>query len=240
MNDPLEWYYEIPIVSRFYLTGALLTTTACALDLVSPFSLYFNFTLIFFKGQVWRLLTTFLFFGLFSIDFLFHILLEEGSFRGRTADFVYMILLGATAMILVAPFVSIHFLGSPLTFMMVYLWGRRNEHVRMSFLGLFPFTAPYLPWVMLSFSILLGNSATTDLIGIVVGHIYYFFEDVYPTIATIRGWKNQRPFATPRLLKYIFDTRPTAPAGENIMDDLAQNIVLDGEDERAGEHPHND
>lgn len=77
---------------------------------------------------------------------------------------------------LVAPFVSIHFLGSPLTFMMVYLWGRRNEHVRMSFLGLFPFTAPYLPWVMLSFSILLGNSATTDLIGIVVGHVYYFFE----------------------------------------------------------------
>lgn len=46
----------------------------------------------------------------------------------------------------------------------------------MSFLGLFPFTAPYLPWVLLSFSILLGNSATTDLIGIVVGHIYYFLE----------------------------------------------------------------
>lgn len=52
MNDPLEWYYEIPIISRLYLTGAILTTTACALDLVSPFSLYFNFNLIFFKGQV--------------------------------------------------------------------------------------------------------------------------------------------------------------------------------------------
>ena len=29
---------------------------------------------------------------------------------------------------------SIHFLGSSLTFMMVYVWGRRNEYVRMSFL----------------------------------------------------------------------------------------------------------
>ena len=109
MNDPLEWYYDIPIVSRLYLTSSFLTTTACALDLVSPFSLYFNFNLIFFKGQVrhdnhslsllaailtiiiiencslvciydwvlmwyqvWRLVTNFLFFGLFSLDFLFH------------------------------------------------------------------------------------------------------------------------------------------------------------------------
>ncbi|RLN74880.1 hypothetical protein BBJ28_00005288 [Nothophytophthora sp. Chile5] len=135
-----------------------------------------------------------MFFGLFSLDFLFHMyfvvrycrLLEEGSFRGRTADFVYMLLLGALVMIvsprytqLVAPFVNIHFLGSSLTFMMVYLWGRRNEHVRMSFLGLFPFTAPYLPWVLFSFSILLGNSATTDLIGIIVGHIYYFLEGTH-------------------------------------------------------------
>ncbi|ETO84951.1 hypothetical protein F444_01201 [Phytophthora nicotianae P1976] len=238
MNDPLEWYYEIPVVSRLYLTGSFLTTTACALDLVSPFSLYFNFNLIFFKGQVWRLVTNFMFFGLFSLDFLFHMyfvvrycrLLEEGSFRGRTADFVYMLLLGAVFMILVAPFVNIHFLGSSLTFMMVYLWGRRNEHVRMSFLGLFPFTAPYLPWVLFSFSILLGNSATTDLIGIIVGHIYYFLEDVYPTIASIRGWKTQRPLATPRFIRYLFDPRPVAVDAEQVINDFG------GADDN--EHPH--
>ncbi|KAG6961978.1 hypothetical protein JG688_00008832 [Phytophthora aleatoria] len=239
MNDPLEWYYEIPVVSRLYLTGSFLTTTACALDLVSPFSLYFNFNLIFFKGQVWRLVTNFMFFGLFSLDFLFHMyfvsvrycrLLEEGSFRGRTADFVYMLLLGAVFMILVAPFVNIHFLGSSLTFMMVYLWGRRNEYVRMSFLGLFPFTAPYLPWVLFSFSILLGNSATTDLIGIIVGHIYYFLEDVYPTIASIRGWKTQRPLATPRIIRYLFDPRPVVVDGEQVINDLGGADVND--------HPH--
>ena len=72
-----------------------------ALSSISPFSLYFNWDLIFSQGQIWRLFTTYLFFGMFSIDFLFHMyflvrycrLLEEGDFRGRTSNFVMMLLL---------------------------------------------------------------------------------------------------------------------------------------------------
>ena len=51
-GDPLEWYMDIPVVSRAYLTLSFLTTAACALDLVSPFSLYFNYKLIVEKAQV--------------------------------------------------------------------------------------------------------------------------------------------------------------------------------------------
>eukprot|EP00618_Florenciella_parvula_P014054 CAMPEP_0119480812 /NCGR_PEP_ID=MMETSP1344-20130328/9451_1 /TAXON_ID=236787 /ORGANISM="Florenciella parvula, Strain CCMP2471" /LENGTH=236 /DNA_ID=CAMNT_0007515155 /DNA_START=162 /DNA_END=868 /DNA_ORIENTATION=+ len=210
--DPWQWYNEIPIVSRIYLTASFITTAACALDVISPFSLYFNFGLIVYKGQFWRIITNFLFFGLFSLDFLFHMyflvrycrLLEEGTdFRSRTGDFVWMICFGATLMTMTAPFVSVHFLGSSLTFMMVYVWGRRNEHVRMSFLGLFPFTAPYLPWVLLTFSVLLGNPATIDLIGICVGHIYYFLEYVYPQIADLRGWRWRKLLVTPAVVRHL-------------------------------------
>mmetsp|Transcript_29760 Transcript_29760/g.43303 ORF Transcript_29760/g.43303 Transcript_29760/m.43303 type:complete len:120 (+) Transcript_29760:643-1002(+) len=109
-------------------------------------------------------------------------------------------------MTLVAPFVSVHFLGSSLTFMMVYVWGRRNEDTRMSFLGMFQFTAPYLPWVMLTFSVLLGQSVTIDAIGILVGHMYYFLEYVYPIIADIRGWKVKRIMEPPRLLHWLCGT----------------------------------
>ena len=63
---------EIPPISRLYLTGAFLTTAACAVDIISPFSLYFNWDLVFVQGQIWRLVTSYLFFGVFSIDFLFH------------------------------------------------------------------------------------------------------------------------------------------------------------------------
>ena len=63
---------KIPVVSRLYLTGAFMTTAACAVDIVSPLSLYFNYDLVFRHGQFWRLITPYLFFGVFSVDFLFH------------------------------------------------------------------------------------------------------------------------------------------------------------------------
>jgi len=182
------WYFDIPPVTRTYVSLCCATTVACALDLVSPLTLYFNARAIVTRLQLWRLLTNFLFFGPFGLDFLFHMfflvryarLLEEGAFRARPADFVYMLLLGAAVMTALAPFLNIQFLGSSLTFMMVYVWGRRNDSVRMSFLGVFQFTAPYLPWVLLAFSVVLGNSPTVDLLGIMVGHVYYFLEDIYP------------------------------------------------------------
>ena len=104
-TDIWSWYHEIPVVSRMYLTASVATTAACALDLVSPFSLYYNYSLIYHEGQIWRLATNFLFFGMFSLDFLFHMyflcrycrLLEEGEFRGRTGDFIVMLALARRA-----------------------------------------------------------------------------------------------------------------------------------------------
>lgn len=57
--------------------------------------------------QYWRLLTTFLYFGNWGIDFLFHMYflirycraLEEGSFRGQPADFLFCLVLGMTALL---------------------------------------------------------------------------------------------------------------------------------------------
>ena len=80
-------------------------------------------------------------------------LLEEGSFRGRTIDFAIMLAFGGVLMCAMSVYFTSAppFLGSSLAFMMVYVWARRNDDVRMSFLGLFNFRAPYLPWVLLGF-----------------------------------------------------------------------------------------
>ncbi|GAB4817736.1 hypothetical protein N2152v2_004782 [Parachlorella kessleri] len=141
-----------------------------------------------------------------SIDFFFQTYflvkysksLEEGSFRNRSADFLWMLLFGGTILTLMAPFVNVQFLGSALTFMMVYVWGRRHQYVQMSFLGFFNFTAPYLPWVLLAFSVMLGGSPVMDLMGMAAGHAYYFLEDVYPRMT------GRRPLRTPALVRALF------------------------------------
>jgi Derlin-2/3 len=210
-----QWYRQMPIVTRSYLTLSFLTTAGCALELISPFSVYYNSHLIFRKYQLWRLFTNFFFFGSLGMDFVFHMfflsrycrLLEEGTFRGRSADFFTMLVFGGCLLSFAAPFVNIQFLGSSLTFMMVYVWGRRNSYVNMSFLGLFSFTAPYLPWVLLIFSVMLGSSPVVDLLGMGAGHAYYFLEDVYPTMT------NRRILRTPRALKWAFG-QVDGPNGE--------------------------
>ncbi|CAM9308785.1 unnamed protein product [Ectocarpus sp. 8 AP-2014] len=208
--DPLSWYYDIPVVTRVYLTAAFVTTAMCQLDATSSTKLFFSWPLI-CKGQVWRLVTNFFYFGALDVHFLFHMyflvrysrLLEEGDFRGRTGDFVWFLLFCASLMIGAAPYLAMNFLGRPLAFMMVYVWGRRNEHVRMNLLGMFPFTAPYLPWVLLLLSAILGSPLESDLLGIAVGHLFYFLEFVYPEVANIRGWKWKQLMRAPRIVQQL-------------------------------------
>ncbi|KAJ6655759.1 hypothetical protein lerEdw1_004812 [Lerista edwardsae] len=99
-------YMQVPPVTRAYTTACVLTTAAVQLELITPFQLYFNPELIFKHFQVWRLITNYLFFGPVGFNFLFNMIflyrycrmLEEGSFRGRTADFVFMFLFGGLLM----------------------------------------------------------------------------------------------------------------------------------------------
>lgn len=229
------------MINQHFLISNTLYPSWQQLELVTPFQLYFNPYLIFQKFQVslisssipqliicccfvlfqvWRLVTTFLFFGSFGFNFMFNIIftyrycamLEEGAFRTRTADFFYMFLFGAVLMSvrthflspnlpitfvpfpkqLMGFFVNLLFLGHAFTIMLVYIWSRQNEHVMMNFFGLFNFNAPYLPWVLFGFSFILGNSVLIDLLGIAVGHIYYYLENVVPVRFGFRLLKTPR------------------------------------------------
>jgi Derlin-2/3 len=129
-------------------------------------------------SQYWRLLTTFIYFGPLSLDLLFHVfflqrysrLLEESSGRSP-AGFSWLLLYATSILLCLSPLLSIPFLGSALSSSLVYIWSRRNPETRLSFLGLLVFTAPYLPWVLMAFSLVLHGSVPKDEIcGVIVGH----------------------------------------------------------------------
>jgi len=209
-----DWYRQIPIITKVYMTACVATSLAVYLDFVSPFDLYLNYPVIFRNWELWRILTNFFFFDYFGFNFFLHMyffyrhsrMLEESSFRGRTADYLFMWLFGAILLLIIdfifyySPwFPRIMFLAPSLAFMVLYVWSKRNPHVSMSFLGLFTFTAPYLPWVILGFGMMLGQNPVFDALGIVIGHIYYFLEDVYPQTS------GRRLLKTPGILKALVD-----------------------------------
>ena len=129
---------------------------------------------------------------------------------------------------------SIPFLGSALSSSLVYIWSRRNPETRLSFLGLLVFTAPYLPWVLMAFSLVLHGTVPKDEIcGVIVGHsmyqletsrrqetltqiVWYFFSDVYPSLHN-----GHRPLDPPQLWRNLFERAPTDTGAAPINNEIA-------------------
>ncbi|KAH3744919.1 Derlin-2.2 protein [Pelomyxa schiedti] len=214
-----EWIGSIPPVTRWVLGGCLATTCATTLKIVSPFALYLYFPLVLRAPyEFWRLVTNFLFFSqsfdigfFFNIYFLFrHSKALEEQYTGRTSDYVFLWFFGAVSLLIldyvlfIIPFTKAYalpFLGPSLSFMIVYVWGKRNPRVIMNLLGLFSFHAPLLPWVLLGFGYILGNNPFHDLCGILVAHVYLYFADTLPATAGIHLLR------TPGFMRALFDRR---------------------------------
>ncbi|XP_043909976.1 derlin-2 [Protopterus annectens] len=230
-------YMQIPIVTRAYTTACVLTTAAVQLELITPFQLYFNPELICRQYQVYRIITNFLFFGPVGFNFLFNMiflypfcrLYQTGEVRGRNSDFIFVPwYFGGWLAVLFGLFVNLVFLGQAFTIMLVYIWSRRNPYVRMNFFGLLNFQAPFLPWVLMGFSLLLGNSIIVDLLGIAVGHIYFFLEDIFPNQPG-----GSKLLKTPSFLKAIFDSREDDPNYNPLPEERPGGFAW-GEGQRLG------
>lgn len=225
------------IITSAYSAIIVTITTLCTLDVLSPLSCYFSLPLI-LRGQVWRLFTHLFYFGSsFSIEFLLHLLflinhchaLETSSYRGRRADFVYLLMFGGVMMTLIAAIFNVMIMSSAFVFVLTYIWSRRNPDTQMSFFGIITFRAPYLPWILLLFSVVSGSDLFTDLVGLIVGHIYYYLEDVYPYMTPTRV----RLLRTPWIISYIFDEKTT----EGSTSQSGENVTTNGVDQAGQADP---
>lgn len=123
--------------------------------------------------------------------------LEANTFGKHKADFVYMIGFGIVGTILASCLVPHYFIiGISLEYMLLYYWARRNPFFKVS-MYFIPFKSTYIP-----FALLLVSFATSaeyclglfpmyripwsGLVGVILGHIYYFLRDVVPVVCRKR------------------------------------------------------
>eukprot|EP00616_Rhizochromulina_sp_CCMP1243_P003764 CAMPEP_0118963040 /NCGR_PEP_ID=MMETSP1173-20130426/1129_1 /TAXON_ID=1034831 /ORGANISM="Rhizochromulina marina cf, Strain CCMP1243" /LENGTH=263 /DNA_ID=CAMNT_0006911355 /DNA_START=98 /DNA_END=889 /DNA_ORIENTATION=- len=190
-NTPQEWFYSLPPITRSLLVAVLATTAACSFGIVSPFQLHLDWTRVWRGFEIWRLASNFVFFGTFSFPFLINLYLlvqyasryEVSPFNtgagGSSADFAWMLTIGCSLLAIASYFFGLPFMGQPMSFMIMYVWTRKNPD-EMTSIFFFKFQAFYLPWAMLAFNLLIGNDIYLPLMGIAAGHVYYFLHYTAP------------------------------------------------------------
>ncbi|KAF1983410.1 putative ER-associated proteolytic system protein Der1 [Aulographum hederae CBS 113979] len=226
---PLEqWFFEMPVCTRWWTTATVLTSVLVQCHIITPFQLFYSFRAVYNKSQYWRLITTFFYFGPLSLDLVFHVfflqrysrLLEESSGRSP-AHFSWLLAYASVFLLCISPLFSIAFLGQGLSSTLVYIWSRKNPDTRLSLLGLLVFRAPFLPWVLIAFSLIMHGAVPKDEIcGIVIGHIWYFFNDVYPTLHN-----NHRPLDPPAFWVRLWEGPPDVP--EPIEEEEPTGVPID-------------
>jgi len=195
MSDPWAQIRAIPPVTRGWAGACLGATVGMSLRVLDPYFLTLNWPRVWSLFEVWRPVTCFCFLGGFSLNFVFQMMflirygsqLEGGTFQGRPDDYAYMLAFCATTLLalgyvtqgtaLEGNFVV---LGPTLIFAVLYVWARHNEHARVSIYGLITVTGLQLPWAFLGMTVLMGGNPVPDLIGILVGHLYFFLKAIHP------------------------------------------------------------
>ena len=70
-------------------------------------------------------------------------------------------------------------LSEEILYVIMYAWSRREPDAQVSFFG-FKFKSLYMPWFYVALRLLMGGSVFEPLVGIAVGHLYYFLIQILP------------------------------------------------------------
>jgi hypothetical protein len=186
-----DWFKTLPIVTKTFLVTTLLGGAMITFGMVSAYDLVLDWHLIKNKFHFWRLFTTFIFAGKFSFNFAMHTYVlyenckryEASPFNtgggGTSADFVWMVLVAMGILLLISYYFDMLVLSEPILYVIMYNWSRREADKPVGIFG-FKFKAIYLPWVYVGIRLIMGGSITEPLVGIAVGHLYYFLIEVLP------------------------------------------------------------
>ncbi|EKX35042.1 DER1-like protein [Guillardia theta CCMP2712] len=160
--------------------------------------------------QVWRLITTFTYFGSVGHNMLMETVFMlnysksmETLYDGKRAQYLWHLLLNGVALMLLNTLVGLlgvgmdqedgtkipglPFLAQPLLYSIVWMWARRNPETQMSVFGFFNVKAVYFPWFLLAYHCVMGGGLNIFyLMGFAVGHLFHFLSNMHPYTQKLR------------------------------------------------------
>lgn len=186
-----DWFDDIPILTKIFLVSTLTSGAALSFKWTAAESLVLFWPLITQKFQIWRLFTAFVFAGPFSFNFAMHTYVlyencrryEANPFNtgagGNSADFLWLLIIAMSLLLAMANFFDVYILSDAILYVIMYVWSRREPEGQLSMFG-FRFKAVYTPWVYVAIRLIMGGSITEPLMGIAIGHLYFYLVEVYP------------------------------------------------------------
>lgn len=190
-NTPEQWYKNLPIITKIGLTVIFGVTVLVQMGVLDPSLITLDWFLVIYKLQVWRLLTSVMFFGTFSFQFLFQMYfftsfsskLEQNEVFSQPGDYLFfmlvqILLLDVISLALAWP-TGFPMLGPSLVFAILYYWSRREPYAMLNFFS-FSIKGYQFPFALIFFQLLIGGNVWMDLLGLASGHIYYFLAEVVP------------------------------------------------------------
>ncbi|EPY51651.1 Der1-like family protein [Schizosaccharomyces cryophilus OY26] len=165
INQVQQLLERIPPVTRYALISMITLTVLCLCELLSLSQYALSFHSVFYKRELYRLISNFLFVGT-KFDFVFNLyslyqhgsFLENHVFQRNTKSYIIYLL----KIILIIDTFSLlsgigSFLFSSLSCAMAYTWSLYNAYQTVQVFFVFQLPGKYLPYCLLGMSLISGG-----------------------------------------------------------------------------------
>lgn len=117
---------------------------------------------------------------IFSLYFRYQysMYLETLQFAGQPADYLWFLLMNITLLSLMNAYMGLSVMWEGFSMAIVHVWSQYNKAVTVNFMFGLKFPAVYLPGVMAIYSLVMGGDVLGTIMGIFVGHFFYFGKEI--------------------------------------------------------------
>ncbi|XP_003371291.1 putative derlin-1.1 [Trichinella spiralis] len=174
-NDFSRWYRSVPEITRYWFSGTVVLPMLVRFRLLDSYWLFLDYDLI------WRIVTALFYYPITpQTGFHYSLKLETDAFRDKKADYLFMLIFNWLSATVIAFFCNIPILPEPMILSILYVWCQLNKDMIVPFWFGTYFKALYLPWALMFFNMILRGGGFNELVGILVGHLYFFLAIKYP------------------------------------------------------------